>query len=97
LEITFSVTNGTNFDLPKSLDKLCVLEKKKLNDTRYGLGNAKSDVVLIIPRTSPISISDKEYCKKWIKEMREQVPGKLLPIKTTSCNYYLYNVLDVPE
>ncbi|KYN34770.1 hypothetical protein ALC56_10738 [Trachymyrmex septentrionalis] len=79
---TTNITNGTNFDLPKSLDKLCVLEKKKLNDTRYGLGNAKSDVVLIIPRTSPISISDKEYCKKWIKEMREQVPDVTLLMLT---------------
>ena len=96
MKITFSVTNGTNFDLPKSLDKLYVLQKKKLNDTRYGLGNAKSDVVLIIPYTSSISNSDKDYCTQQIKKMREQVPGKLFPIKTISCNYYLYNIL-IPE
>ncbi|XP_011055834.1 PREDICTED: uncharacterized protein LOC105146903 [Acromyrmex echinatior] len=79
---TNNVTNGINFDLPKSFDKLWVLQKKKLNDTRYDLGNVKSDVVLIIPYTSSISSSDKEYCIQQIKNMREQVPDTTLFILT---------------
>lgn len=103
MKITFSVTNGTNgtngnnFDLPISLEKLKVLQKKKLNDERYGLGNAKSDVVLIIPYESSLSDSDKEYCIEWIKKMQQKVPGKLLLIKTTNCNYYSCKVQDIPE
>ncbi|KYN10547.1 hypothetical protein ALC57_17152 [Trachymyrmex cornetzi] len=79
---TTNITKENNFDLPKSFDKLYALQKKKLNDTRYGLGNAKSDVVLIIPYTSSISNSDKEYCIQQIKKMGEQVPDTTLFILT---------------
>ncbi|XP_018398035.1 PREDICTED: uncharacterized protein LOC108776035 [Cyphomyrmex costatus] len=84
----YNITNYTNnvtkgFNLPKSLETLGDLQKKKLNDERYGLGNAKSDVVLIIPFTSYITnISDKEYCIVQIKKMREQVPDATLLILT---------------
>ncbi|XP_071627923.1 uncharacterized protein [Temnothorax longispinosus] len=79
---TTHYTNVTNsgFDLPKSLDKLRILQTKKLNDERNGLGQAKSDVVLIIPYTSSLSSSDKEYCIEQIKQMREKVPDATLLI-----------------
>jgi len=58
------------------------LQTKKLDDERHGLGNAKSDVVLIIPYKSSLSNSDKEYCTEQIKKMREQVPGKSLIVSS---------------
>jgi len=53
-----------------------------LDDERYGLGNAKSDVVLIIPYESSLSNTDKEYCIEQIKKMKEQVPGKSLIVSS---------------
>jgi len=62
-----------------------------LNDERHGLGQGKSDVVLIIPYTSSLSNSDKDYCLEVIRQMREKVPGKLFS-KTikVSQSYYIY-------
>lgn len=82
----YNLTNYTTatkgFDLPKSLDKLRTLQTKKLDDERYGLGNAKSDVVLIIPYTKSLSNSNKDYCIEQIKKMREKVPDATLLILT---------------
>lgn len=75
-----NVTSG--FDLPKTFDKLRALQTKKLNDERSSLGQAKSDVVLIIPYTSTLSNSDKDYCTEKIKQMREKVPDTTLLILT---------------
>lgn len=77
------------FDLPKSLDKLRTLQTKKLDDERYGLGNAKSDVVLIIPYTKPLSNPNKDYCIEQIKKMREKVPGKSLIASCKNCKLKL--------
>jgi len=79
--IFFSVSSG--FDFAKLLEKLISLEKKKLDDERHGLGNAKSSVVLIIPYTSSVSNIDKEYCIEQIRKIQEQIPGEyLILIKT---------------
>lgn len=51
------------------------MQTKKLNDERSTLGQAKSDVVLIMPYTTTLQGADKEYCLELIKEMREKVPG----------------------
>ncbi|XP_012535365.2 uncharacterized protein LOC105836104 [Monomorium pharaonis] len=82
----FNMTNYTNgisgFDLPKSLEQLHILQKKKLNDERSSFGHGKSDVVLIIPFTTTLSETDKQYCKEKIKTMREKVPDATLLILT---------------
>ncbi|XP_011864273.1 PREDICTED: uncharacterized protein LOC105560092 [Vollenhovia emeryi] len=70
------------FDLPKSLEKLRILQTEKLNVEREGRGQAKSDVVLIMPYTSALSNSDKDYCIEQIKQMREKVPDATLLILT---------------
>lgn len=85
----YNITNYKNvssssspFDLAKLLEKLISLQKKKLDDERYGLGQAKSNVVLIIPYQSSVPDTDKEYCIEQIKKMREQVPDTVLLILT---------------
>jgi len=89
----FLVSMG--FDFAKSLDKLENLQKQKLMDERYGLGNAKSDIVLIIPYTSSISEEDQNYCMNQLRRMREQIPGTYLNIlcfffflRTLNYHYY---------
>lgn len=78
-------SSSSPFDLAKLLEKLISLQKKKLDDERYGLGQAKSNVVLIIPYQSSVPDTDKEYCIEQIKKMREQVPGEsLILMKITS-------------
>lgn len=72
------LSSATGFNLPKSLEKLSALQREKLENERHDLGHAKSDIVLIIPYTSFLSISDKEYCIEEIRIMREQVPGKII-------------------
>ncbi|KAL0102783.1 hypothetical protein PUN28_018225 [Cardiocondyla obscurior] len=78
----YANVNNSGFDLPKALEKLSSMQKKKLNDERYDLGNAKSDVVLIIPYTSTLSGVDKELCINKIKYMQEQVPDARVLILT---------------
>lgn len=86
-----SVSNG--FDVPKLFDKLISLQKKKLDDERYGLGHAKSDVVLIIPYISSISNTDKEYCIEQIRKMREQIPGKYSIVMKTNKLKFILSIL----
>lgn len=72
-----NITHG--FDLPKSLMKLEMYLMNKLNTERSrGVGGARSDIVLIIPRTSDISKTDKEYCLQIISRMREQIPDTMI-------------------
>ncbi|XP_029166918.1 LOW QUALITY PROTEIN: uncharacterized protein LOC114937565 [Nylanderia fulva] len=83
----YNITNYKNitsgFDFPKLLEKLMSLQKAKLNKERYNFGNAKSDVILIIPYTSSIvNNADKEYCIEQIRKMMEQVPDTTLLILT---------------
>lgn len=68
--------NITNkFDLAKSIDKVELRLRKKLENERYrGEGGARSDIVLIIPFTSNITSDDKNYCFEKIVRMREQIP-----------------------
>ncbi|XP_031849271.2 uncharacterized protein LOC116434746 isoform X1 [Nomia melanderi] len=74
-----NITHG--FDLPKSIDKLWYYSRSKLeNERNKGIGGARSDVVLIIPYISTISISDKDYCLQNIVRMREQIPDTTLLI-----------------
>ncbi|KAL6254281.1 hypothetical protein P5V15_014896 [Pogonomyrmex californicus] len=102
LHFYYNFTNYMNvtlgFDLPKSLEKLSTLQRNKLNNERYGLGHAKSDVVLIVPYTSYLTNSDKEYCIELIKKMREQVPDATLLILTYGLkdrwSELVYNALD---
>nr|XP_012151284.1 PREDICTED: uncharacterized protein LOC100884048 isoform X3 [Megachile rotundata] len=75
-----NITHGIN--LPKSLDKLNWYLKNKLEDERKHDGGARSNVVLIIPHASYISINDKEYCLQTISRMREQIPDTVLLIAT---------------
>ncbi|XP_025994720.2 uncharacterized protein LOC105203338 [Solenopsis invicta] len=75
-----SVHSG--FNLPQSLEKLRSLQTQKLNNERSGFGNGKSDVVLIIPYTTSLTNSDKEFCKEQIADMREKVPDATLLILT---------------
>lgn len=81
---TFFSLVSSGFDLAKLLEKLVSLEKKKLDNERHGLGNAKSSVVLIIPYTSSVSNGDKEYCLEQIRKMREISGEYLILIKTIS-------------
>ncbi|EZA47608.1 hypothetical protein DMN91_012408 [Ooceraea biroi] len=79
----YNITNYRNvsagFDFAKSLDKLLNMQREKLNYERSTLGNAKSDVILVIPHATTISDSDHAYCMDQLKKMREQVPdAKLL-------------------
>ncbi|GAB1864343.1 N-acetylmuramoyl-L-alanine amidase [Camponotus japonicus] len=80
----YNITNYRNvssgFDFAKLLEKLISLEKKKLDDERHDLGNAKSSVVLIIPYTSSVSNIDKEYCIEQIRKIQEQIPDTVLLI-----------------
>nr|XP_012215807.1 PREDICTED: uncharacterized protein LOC105668157 [Linepithema humile] len=73
-------SNGTGFNLPKSLEKLRTLQTKKLENERHDFGHAKSDIVLIIPYTSSLNSADKKYCIEEIKTMQEQVPDATLLI-----------------
>ncbi|XP_070159046.1 uncharacterized protein [Polyergus mexicanus] len=85
----YNITNYKNvssssspLDFAKLLEKLISLQKKKLDDERYGLGQAKSNVVLIIPYQSSVPDTDKEYCIEQIKKMHEQIPDTVLLILT---------------
>ncbi|XP_025158841.1 uncharacterized protein LOC105184757 isoform X2 [Harpegnathos saltator] len=85
----YNITNYENvtsssagFDLAKSLDKLESIQTIKLNNERSGLGNGKSDIILIIPYTSSVPDPDKEYCKQQLNRMREQVPDATILVLT---------------
>lgn len=78
LKSDFLSSDAGSLNLFRSLEKLSALQTKKLEDERHGFGYAKSDVVLIVPYTSPFN--DKEQCFEEIRTMREQVPGKILII-----------------
>lgn len=75
-----NITHG--FDLSKSLERLNRYLRNKLYDERKRDGGARSDVVLIIPRVSDISVTEKEYCLQTISRMREQIPDTVLLIAT---------------
>ena len=86
-ECNFIVARG--FDLSKSFDTIRSLETWKLNEEKHrGLGGKNSEVILIVPYTSSITDTDKEYCLEQLKKLREDVPGTKLFY--TSCNeFYL--------
>ncbi|EFN82874.1 hypothetical protein EAI_07318 [Harpegnathos saltator] len=75
-------SSSAGFDLAKSLDKLESIQTIKLNNERSGLGNGKSDIILIIPYTSSVPDPDKEYCKQQLNRMREQVPDATILVLT---------------
>ncbi|XP_050446645.1 uncharacterized protein LOC126849116 [Cataglyphis hispanica] len=82
----YNITNYRNvssgFNLAKLFEKLISSQKKKLDNERHGLGQAKSNVVLIIPYTSSVVETDKEYCIEQIRKMQEQIPDTVLLILT---------------
>lgn len=70
----FSVSKG--FDLPKTFHTIRTIETDKLNDEHNrGLGGGNSEVLLIMPYTSTISDSDKEYCLEQLRILSEEAPG----------------------
>lgn len=71
------------FDLPKTLETLNRLQLEKMNREREnGVGGARSNVILIIPYSSPFANADKEYCLQTIQRMREVMPDMTLLIAT---------------
>ncbi|XP_015587433.1 uncharacterized protein LOC107264077 [Cephus cinctus] len=65
----------TGFDLAKTFETLRLLQTDKLNsEQRLGIGGRSSDIVLIIPYTSTVSETDKQYCLEQLRTMREEVP-----------------------
>ncbi|XP_014480886.1 PREDICTED: uncharacterized protein LOC106747658 [Dinoponera quadriceps] len=75
-----NVTSG--FDLSKTLEKLEIIQKTKLDIERSTLGNGKSDIILIIPYTSTVPDPDMPYLKEQLQRMQEQVPDATVFILT---------------
>ncbi|XP_017878386.1 uncharacterized protein LOC108623985 [Ceratina calcarata] len=77
-----NLTKG--FDLPKSLKQLEDYLLNKLDNERdRGIAGARSDVVLIIPRSNVLSPNDKEYCTQTLSRLRESVPDTTVLIATS--------------
>lgn len=85
--------------MPKILERLRISRAEKMNEEhRRGIGGGHSDVVLIVPYTTSISDSDKEYSTELLKQIREEFPDvTLLFLTYGSKDRWSSFVLDPPK